>query len=260
MSKIVAVSTITRSVAINHSSLQQISCVNTAVLDCLNEFGLTPILVPNIDNEEGIRNIISAVDGLVLTSGQDIDPEMYKEKQKVQYSKDVSGVGTHYSRPMIMSPDKTRDSVERQLYMHAKSKKLPILGICRGMQLINICEGGELHQEMDCHWMHNHNIENDGWIHYHDIVISGGTQLAKIVDSNRMSISTIHHQCIRSLGASLQASAVSDDGVIEAIEHIDHDFFILGLQGHIERPSPHNAPMKAIWRAFADRVKEVPYD
>lgn len=130
------------------------------------------------------------------------------------------------------NPTLERDYFEIQLYSISKSLGKSILGICRGMQIINISEGGTLCQNIDTYL--EHSIRKDGWIPYHSIKIKKNTILHQLLDIEEYTVSSTHHQCIKKLGMNIVASAYSADGIVEAIELCSDKQKIIGFQGHIE--------------------------
>ncbi len=130
------------------------------------------------------------------------------------------------------NPILERDYFEIQLYSISKSLGKSILGICRGMQIINISEGGTLCQNIDTYL--EHSIRKDGWIPYHSIKIKKNTILHQLLDIEEYTVSSTHHQCIKKLGTNIVASAYSADGIVEAIELCSDKQKIIGFQGHIE--------------------------
>jgi putative glutamine amidotransferase len=255
LSKIVLVTSSRQSVPLNHSSGIDITFTSQAVIDILEQLGCTPIIVPCGNPSNDYNGLIDIAAGLVLVGGQDICPSSYNMKPEVEYSKNVSSIGEKFSRPISLAPDKKRDDTEIDLYKKAKSAGLPILGICRGMQLINIAEGGSLHQEITGDSL-SHNIGSDGWVNHHSISIIPSTLLRSVIDKDNMFVSSVHHQCINTLGQDLRVSGTSEDGVIEALESTKNNEFIVGLQGHIEKGLVNSPDLNKIWQNFSDFVKK----
>lgn len=254
MKPIVAVSSSRQKIALNHSLGQDITYTNNSVINILSEIGCIGIIIPNGISDEDCDKIISISDGLVLTGGQDISSKLYGQKNNINYRKDVSGIGVAYSRPNSLKPDEQRDSIEKSLYDSAKKNKIPVLGICRGMQLINVAEGGTLKQELESDAL-DHGLGSDGWINYHEIKVVKNSKLYSIVKKESVFTSSIHHQCIDKLGDHLIASAYSTDGIVEAIEINSQDCFIVGIQGHIEQSIKNSSENIKIWNAFSSSMK-----
>lgn len=148
--------------------------------------------------------------GLVLTGGADIDPSLYGEPLD----------------PRADAPDRERDDLEQRLLREALSLDLPVLAICRGMQLFNVTHaGGSLVQHMEGHKLAN-NVT-------HEVEVGAGSRLAEILGGGRQAVNSRHHQAVADVGAQLRVSAKSLDGVIEALERPDLRFAI-AVQWHPE--------------------------
>lgn len=190
--------------------------------DAIIEGGGVPIIIPLTKNTEVIDEISDRLDGLLLSGGNDIDPSQYGEKPG----------------PRLLDPSVFRDSVEKQLLKNALAKDIPILGLCRGMQFLNVYHGGTLYQDIsvDLPGSMNHESSNEAQdiehkAHY--ITIDKKSKLYKIVGLNTIDVNTHHHQSVKKLGKGLRATAISQDGIIEALE-TDDDRFIIGIQAHPE--------------------------
>lgn len=253
MKPIILLSTSSDRLALNHSAGQDVSFVSNAYVDLLVGLGCLPVLVPNGLGDGDVAALLACASGLVLSSGQDIMASQYGQTAKVVYEAGVSGLGQPYRRPSAWMPNPQRDHLESALYRGAVSRALPVLGVCRGMQLINVAEGGTLLQELVENGSVRHGIDADGWINYHDIDILPGTRLHEITDSRCISMSTVHHQGIDVLAPSLVANAYSRDGLIEGLERPGNSF-VLGLQGHIEKTLENLPAHLMIWRSFANHA------
>ena len=222
-----------KTVSVNFSAQQEITYIADVFLDLFKSYdNIIPIIISQ-ENVEHVEEICSILDGLIISSGEDVDPSFYKALNLVKYDENVKDLGSHYHRSKLMAPNKKRDQFEIALYKAAKEKNIPILGICRGMQLINVAEGGTLYQELPASHI-SHFIEKDGWIHYHNIELDKDSKVYEIFKTSTYTIASIHHQGVDKLGNNLVASARAEDGLIEIIEHKEKDF-IVGFQGHIEQ-------------------------
>lgn len=224
-------------------------------MNILVALGCIPIIIPNAISVEDCKDIVAKVDGLVLIGGQDISPSLYGQVCKVSYSPSVSGIGEPYNRPALLKPDEHRDNIEKATYMSAREKGIPVLGVCRGMQLINVAEGGSLKQEIEGDVL-DHALDHDGWINYHEVEVVSHTRLREIVGKEKFLVSSIHHQCVDRLGQNIVASAFSVDGMVEAIEVDEPDVFVVGIQGHIEKSLKNTPEILAIWKAFETSAKK----
>ena len=182
--------------------------------------GGVPVLLPPV---AGITAAIDRLDALVLTGGGDIDPARY-------------GAAPH---PRTGQANAERDQAELDLLAAALAAGLPVLGICRGLQLLNIAYGGTLHQHLADLGPAGDggHTPQPGTFGSHPIRVAPGSMLADILPAGRpLAVPTAHHQAIDRLGAGLTATAWAADGIIEAVELTggEHHPFVLAVQWHPE--------------------------
>src|SRR5699024_2658036 len=136
--------------------------------------------------------------------------------------------------PYTDLPDSERDQFELKLTKSALKKDIPILGICRGVQLINTAFGGTLYQDIlkESKGSDIHNIKKETELS-HEIIIQKNSILGVITDVFRKSVNSAHHQAVKKLGADLQAIATSSDGLVEAVQSTKHTW-VMGVQWHPE--------------------------
>ena len=180
--------------------------------------GGAPLIIPTLADREAVRSIIGMADGVLLTGGGDIHAEVYGEEP--------------HPESKLHDPD--RDNMEMEVARLALVKGLPILGICRGLQLLNIVFGGTLLQDIPSQvpGALTHNAPETE-IHMHDITIEEGTLLSRILHASAMSVNSWHHQAVKTLGPGLRISARAPDGVVEGIESSEGRP-ILAVQCHPE--------------------------
>ncbi|AZC23621.1 gamma-glutamyl-gamma-aminobutyrate hydrolase family protein [Pseudomonas sessilinigenes] len=253
MQPVILISAARQRLAINHSAALAMNVVNCSFTELLISLGCVPLIVVPGTSIEALQHLFSIADGVLLGSGQDLCPSTYGEAPEVSYSAQVSGIGEPYKRPLMLRPDQDRDALELALYRQARSLRLPILGVCRGMQLINVAEGGTLYQEIPERGV-DHCIDADGWINYHPVAVDPQSQLYRLVDKRSFNVSSVHHQAIKHLAPSLKASAMAADGLIEAVELDSHEHFVMGLQGHIEKTLNNHPENLQIWKKFASEA------
>ncbi|MCC6809920.1 MAG: gamma-glutamyl-gamma-aminobutyrate hydrolase family protein [Deltaproteobacteria bacterium] len=184
----------------------------------VTDAGGHPVLLPIANRKAILRRYLEGIDGLVIVGGDDVDPRLYGEE---------IGKRTRIGFSM-------RTIFETWLYRAGKTRHLPILGICYGMQLINVLEGGTLHQHLHPR-KDMPRVDHQGTKRgVHKIKVIPSTRLAALTQMTHATIATEHHQGVRDLAPGFIPSAVADDGVIEAIENPDLPQ-ILAVQWHPER-------------------------
>jgi putative glutamine amidotransferase len=200
--------------------------------EAVNDAGGHPVLLPIAYRKDTLRRYLEGIDGLVIVGGDDVDPRLYAEEPEA---------GTTLIYPQ-------RTTFETWLYTTGKRRKLPILGICYGMQLINVLEGGSLHQEIPRR-KKTPKVDHRGQHHQaHRVRIISDTLLADITGCRWALVATEHHQAVNVLAPGFIPSAVADDGIIEAIENPDMPH-VLAVQWHPERRRT-SAVTRRIFRSF----------
>jgi len=177
--------------------------------------GIAALLPPQQVDDVIADQVIQRLDGLILTGGKDINPQAYG----------------HQPHPATEQPARERDAWEFALLDAALRRHLPVLGICRGPQVINVALGGTLHQHLPDVVGHSGHRVADAVFAHSTAHIVEGTRLARLLGES-VSTRCYHHQAIDRLGEGLVASATID-GVIEAIEKVGGDF-VVGVQWHPE--------------------------
>ena len=187
------------------------------------EAGGVPVVLPPVVGVRGAEALLEGMDGLLLSGGSDLDPGYYGEKP-------VPELG-------VTIPE--RDVFEMALLEHALRRKIPILGICRGMQVLNVALGGTLYQDLPSQMDHKvllgHRQETPKWQPTHEVEVDGGSKVAEILGAKELKVNSYHHQAIKELASELVAVAHAPDGVIEAVESGDlSKRWVIGVQWHAE--------------------------
>ncbi len=196
--------------------------------DAVRLAGLEPVLIA-----PGAPLSITGCDGLVLTGGTDIDPARYGEAPDGTSSE----------------PDPARDELEAILLAQASDTDLPVLAICRGLQMLNVVRRGTLKQDIP-----GHKVKDASDVH--TISIKPGTKLAAIVGDGELSVNSRHHQAVGRLGEGLIVSARALDGTIEGLEDPDKRFLV-AVQWHPEERVETHLPDRTLFAAFADACMSV---
>jgi putative glutamine amidotransferase len=180
--------------------------------------GLPLVLAPGRPSDAPA--LMDRVQGVLFTGGSDVDPSLYGEAP----------------HPRLGDVFRDRDEFELALCREALDRDLPILGICRGHQVLNVATGGTLIQDIpsDVTGGEVHDSERERWERSHDVRILPGTRLRELLGEDRVAVNSFHHQAVKDLGRGLRVSAVSgEDDVIEGIEG-ESSRFVLGVQWHPE--------------------------
>jgi putative glutamine amidotransferase len=207
--------------------------------------GLPVMLAPDLRLVEDPSEALSMIDGLLLAGGADIDPTAY-------------GQQAHHATNGTV-PE--RDSFEIALVRAAIERDLPVLGICRGMQLINVARGGTLVQHLPEHLGHQEHRRSIGSFEdaEHEVELAEGTLAMRVVGEARHATKSHHHQGVDRLGEGLRISAVSVlDGLPEAIE-LPEKCFVLGVQWHPEADG-ESPVLGSLVAAAAAHARELPAD
>jgi putative glutamine amidotransferase len=187
----------------------------------IEKAGGVPVLLPNLVNIALIDEILNLLDGLLMSGGYDVHPQYFGEeilRSNVKITLD-------------------RDRFELALVRKARDKGIPILGICRGHQLINVAFGGTLYQDISLRkeFTLEHKIKQSSrFKKRHQVIIKEGSKLFSILRKKEIEVNTSHHQLIKKIAPGFAASALSkEDGVIEALESPE-DNYLLSVQWHPE--------------------------
>jgi putative glutamine amidotransferase len=204
--------------------------------------GAIPVILPLVDTREEARALVDRLDGLVLTGGHDIDPARYGQNP----------------RPETKPAAKERVASDLLLAKTAHEAGKPALGICLGLQTMNVVFGGTIFQHIpdDVPGALQHEDEPDGVSHDHAIRVERGTLLHRLLGVETAMVNSFHHQGLDLVAPGFQIAARAEDGVVEAIERSDHPFY-LGVQWHPER-SPASDVSRKIVRAFVDAARGAP--
>ncbi|MDQ0260111.1 gamma-glutamyl-gamma-aminobutyrate hydrolase family protein [Sinomonas atrocyanea] len=204
-----------------------------------------------LDAAAGALPAAEDFDGVVVMGGGDVDPALY---------------GGDAAHPTIDGVDRAADAAEAHLVRGALAAARPVLGICRGLQLVNVVLGGSLHEDLPrttvdgAPGMHLNQADPTGPMVLHDVAIEPGTRLAGVL-GDRARVVSGHHQAAAVLGAGLRVSATASDGVIEAVEAADPDVWLVAVQWHPEDPQTVRAApgqLEAIMGAFVAACRDAP--
>lgn len=206
-------------------------------VDALRKAGATPVLIP--PEAGATADLIDVLDGIVLAGGYDCDPAVYGEE----------------CHPTVRPMDERRQSNDLALARVARSHGIPALGICLGMQMMNVAAGGTLIQDIPSEVKSEVEHATHGETRTrHDVRIADGTRLAWILEQRALNVNSSHHQAVREIGQGLRVAAHAADGVVEALEDPQHPFYV-GLQWHPEDMKGEPGG-EAIFTAFVAAARE----
>lgn len=216
--------------------------LNRAYTEALVDAGLVPLVVPPLPARLATR-VLDAVQGLVLTGGEDVAPRRY----------DAS------PHPTVVDVHELRDECELALVRAARDRGIPTLAICRGIQVANVAFGGTLVQDIPTQRpgvdRHDAHAVRDRRVHL--VHVDDGSRLAAALGACRLTTNSMHHQSVDRVGAALRITARATDGIIEGVESSDASWWMLGVQWHPEE-LVHDAGAwdRQLFSAFAARCAE----
>lgn len=220
-------------------------CLSDTYVNAVRAAGGVPLILPS--GETDLQAILDTVDGLIFSGGSDFDPALYGDTEVHETTYGI---------------DPERDSYELALLKLANAQDKPFLGICRGIQAMNVALGGTLIQDVPTaigseieHRQQalGKSITEVG----HDVAVAEGSILANIVESTAIAVNSFHHQSIASVAPAAEIIATSGDGVVEAIVVPDRHF-ALGVQWHPEMLALLREEHLAIFRAFVESCQTAP--
>ena len=192
-----------------------LNAVENCYAEALVTAGHVPVVVPCVTNDAALAAIVARLDALIFTGGKDVEPVRYRTPRS----------------PNCGKPDLLRDDFEFRLLAAARARRLPIIGICRGCQLVNVGFGGTLWQDLPSEFPKGTNDVCHGAGEYlhperypaaHIVRIMPGTRLAAALGTENLAVNSHHHQAVKEIAPGFRVTAVSPDGVIEGIESTEY--------------------------------------
>lgn len=206
-----------------------------AYVAAFSDGGMTPLLIPNGRPMDEVEVFLDRIDGLALSGGGDVDPASYGAPNEHAYDTAVDV-----------------DTWERALIVEARRRRMPLLAICRGIQILNVAHGGTLDQEIleagTIHEPLSGKTGNEMLATNHPVHLVEGGDLHHIYGTTDLTVNTIHHQAIDTLGDGLEVEGTAPDGIVEAVRSSDPEWWCVGVQWHPERNDDRD---EALFAAFA---------
>lgn len=214
---------------------------NEAYLRAVEQAGGLPLLAPPYP--ELVAALVARADGIMLVGGEDVDPARY-------------GAARH-ARTEASAP--ARDAMELALVQAARGARVPLLAICRGLQVLNVALGGTLVQDIPSERAGAvaHNPPGARDARSHDVRVAADSRLSRLLQADLLTVNSLHHQAVDRLGRGLRAVAHSDDGIVEAAEATDPKWWAVGVQWHPEELTATSAPWdRRLFEAFVEAAME----
>jgi putative glutamine amidotransferase len=203
--------------------------------------GGVPVILSPIMGPSYAMRALDGVDGLVLTGGEDMDPAWYQTEP----------------HPRANPPSRERDLFELALFAAARQRELPILGICRGIQVVNVALGGTLWQDLPSERPGpvDHHPETARSDRTHTVRLQPESLTAATLGGTELQVNSFHHQAIRELSPKLVATGWTEDGLIEAVEGVPGQPWLLAVQWHPEEMyADLRSPDRGLFRALVERA------
>lgn len=222
----------------NETQHYLLRCYMKALIDA----GSVPVLLSPDMDDAMLASALIRLDGLFLAGGNDLDPALFGEAPL----------------PQLGEVNPLRDQLEMRLIPKAYEMKMPVLGICRGIQSMNAAMGGTLWQDLPSQYRAPdgqppmaHSQNRADYYTSHSVCVERGSLLYRLVQTETLQVNSFHHQAVRKPAPCLRVTALAADGVIEAVESTAHPFF-LGVQWHPERYYARDEKAAVLFKAFAE--------
>jgi len=216
--------------------------LTAAYVTALESAGLIPLIVPPLSRDRAAAAVLDSVSGLVLTGGEDVDPARYGEERHKK----------------VRSVNAARDATEATLVEEARARGMPVLAICRGIQILNVALGGTLVQDIasQCETDISHDEEGHRDTRSHEITIEPGSLIAKAIGTERCTVNSFHHQSVKRVAEGMRVTARAPDGIIEGLESTDEDWWVMAVQWHPEEMTNSAEPWdRGLFKAFARQLE-----
>ncbi|MBD0707059.1 MULTISPECIES: gamma-glutamyl-gamma-aminobutyrate hydrolase family protein [unclassified Streptomyces] len=220
------------------------------VVELIRAAGAEPVLIHPSADGNSLESQLSGCRGIVVPGGGDVDPALY---------------GADPEHPSLYDVNPAQDVLDIAVVRYALANRLPYLGICRGMQLLNVLRGGTLHIDLPETSVAHNPVDGEEWT-VHDATLTADSAVAEVFGTERIPVSSGHHQAVDRVGEGLRVTARADDGCVEAIEAYpapgasESTAWTVGVQWHPEAFVPSPELRLPLFRALLQQVHDEPLE